>query len=255
MQVELYNWLFVFMRAGAFLMVLPFFSVTDFPVTMRVAVGAMTSLLIAPLLPPLALEHTDLLGLAGLCFEEISVGLLLGLLTRLIFFTVELAGSIIATEMGLNMAGVFDPFMEQSSQVPSAILFYLSAMVMLTLNLHHWMLLGFERSFLVLPIGGAHLSAALFETIVAKTGEIFTLGLQISAPVMAVSFVITLVFALLGRAVPQMNAFGESFFFRIAAGLIVFGFTLQIAAQYVRDYLDRLPNDLLAVAQMLGGAR
>lgn len=255
MQFDLYNWLFVFMRASAFLLVLPFFSVTNFPVTLRVSIGVLASLLIAPLLPPFAAGRLDLFALVGVCVQEISVGLLLGFLTRLIFFTVELAGSVIATEMGLNMAGVFDPFTEQQAQIPSTILFYLSAMVMLTLNLHHWMLLGFARTYAVLPIGDAHLNAALFETIVAKTSEIFTLALQMAAPVMAVSFVITLVFALLGRAVPQMNVFSESFYVRIAAGLIVFGFTLQITAQYVRNYLDRLPNDLLAVAQMLGGAR
>jgi flagellar biosynthesis protein FliR len=52
-----------------------------------------------------------------------------------------------------------------------------------------------------------------------------------------------------------MNVFGESFGFRIVAGLVVFGFTLQISAQYVQNYLNRLPDDLLTVAQMLGGAR
>jgi flagellar biosynthetic protein FliR len=91
--------------------------------------------------------------------------------------------------------------------------------------------------------------------LVARTSDVFLVALQIAAPVMAVSFVVTVVFALLGRAVPQMNVFGESFSFRIVAGLVVFGFTLQIAAQYVQNYLNRLPDDLLAVAQMLGGAR
>jgi hypothetical protein len=43
------------------------------------------------------------------------------------------------------------------------------------------------------------------------------------------------------------------FGFRIVGGLIVFGFTLQLSAQYVVNYLDRLPEDLLSVAQMLGG--
>lgn len=255
MQFDLYNWLFVFMRASAFLLELPFFSVTNFPVTMRVAIGAIASLLIAPLLPPSTVGHLEFLGLIAVCFQEICVGLLLGFLTRIIFFTVEFAGSLIATEMGLNMAAVFDPFTEGSAQIPSTILFYVAALVMLTLNLHHWMLLAFERTYSVLPIGSAHLNVALFETMVGKTSEIFTLALQMAAPVMAVSFVITLVFALLGRAVPQMNAFSESFYVRIAAGLIVFGFTLQITAQYVQNYLDRLPNDILAVAQMLGGTR
>jgi flagellar biosynthetic protein FliR len=126
-------------------------------------------------------------------------------------------------------------------------------MVLLTLNLHHWMLLAFERTYTVLPAGGAHLNSALFETIVKQTSHVFMLALQIAAPIIAVSFVITLVFAVLSRAVPQMNVFVEMFSFRIVGGLIVMGFTLQLTAQYVANYLTRLPDDLLTVAQMLGG--
>ena len=253
--MDYYNWLFVFMRISAFLLVLPFFTMANFPVTLRVALGALAAILLAPLLPPFAAGRLDFFSLLGLMFQEVSVGLLLGFLARLIFFTVELAGGIIGTEMGLNMAAVLDPVSSQSEQVPATILSYLAALVMLTLNLHHWMLLGFERTYSVLPVGAAHLNAALFEMLVSRTSDIFMIALQIAAPVMAVSFVVTVVFALLGRAVPQMNVFGESFGFRIVAGLVVFGFTLQIAAQYVRNYLDRLPDDLLAMAQMLGGAR
>jgi flagellar biosynthetic protein FliR len=242
------------MRIGAFLLMLPFFSLSDFPPTMRIALGAIAAFLVAPVLPAFHSANLDIVTLISIIVKEISIGLLLGFVARLIFFTVELAGAIISTEMGLSMASVFDPLTSSAGQVPSTILVYLATMVMLTLNLHHWMLLGLVRTYFVLPIGTAHLNVALFETVIARTSDIFTLGLQMAAPVIAVSFVVTLVFALLGRAVPQMNVFSESFGFRIAAGLIVFGFTLQIAAQYVHNYLDRLPDDLLAIAQMLGGA-
>jgi flagellar biosynthesis protein FliR len=50
-----------------------------------------------------------------------------------------------------------------------------------------------------------------------------------------------------------MNVFMEMFAFRVVGGLIVLGFTLQLTAQYVANYLNRLPDDLLSVAQMLGG--
>lgn len=255
MTVDLYNWLLVFLRVGAFLLVLPFFSVVNFPVMLRVALSALTALLLAPLLPPCHLERLDFLSLLAVMVQELSVGLLLGFLARIVFYAVDLAGNIIASAMGLNMAMILDPASSQSEQVPSTILFFLAAVVMLTLDLHHWMLLGFERTYAVLPMGGAHLSSALFETVVAQTGSIFMVALQLAAPVIAVSSVITLVFAMLSRAVPQMNVFAESFGVRIVAGLIVFGFTLQISAQYVINYLNRLPDDLLAVAQMLGGAR
>jgi flagellar biosynthetic protein FliR len=73
-----------------------------------------------------------------------------------------------------------------------------------------------------------------------------------AAPVLAVAFIITLVFAVLGRAVPQMNVFAENFSVRLLAGMIVFGLTCQLLAQHIANYLGRLPDDVLRVAQLMG---
>ena len=66
--------------------------------------------------------------------------------------------------------------------------------------------------------------------IVARSSQMFVIALQLAAPVMAVSFIVSLVFSVLGRAVPQMNVFHESFTIRTLAGLSVFGVTLQLMA-------------------------
>jgi flagellar biosynthesis protein FliR len=252
MEADFYNWLMVFLRLSAFLLVLPFFTMANIPVTMRVALCALGALLMAPILPPFPFDKLDFISLFGVMIQEVSIGLLLGFVSRMIFFAVELAGNIISTEMGLNMAAIFDPVEQQSSQIAGTIYVFLATVVLLTLNLHHLMLLAFERTYTLLPIGSAHLNNALFQTVVGQTSHIFMIALQISAPVIAASFVITLVFSVLSRAVPEMNVFTEMFAFRIIGGLIVFGFTLQLSAQYVVNYLNRLPNDLLAIAQMLG---
>jgi flagellar biosynthetic protein FliR len=253
MPAEFYNWMLVFLRLGAFLFVLPFFSMVNVPVTLRVALSALGALLIAPVLPPYPLDKLDFLSLFGVMIQEVAVGLLLGFVSCMIFYAVELAGNFISTEMGLNMAAILDPMNQQSSQLAGTVLLFLATVIMLTLNLHHWILLAFQESYSVLPMGGAHLNNALFETVAAMTSRIFMIALQIAAPVIAVAFVITLVFSVLSRAVPEMSVFSEMFGFRIVGGLIVFGFTLQLSAQYVVNYLDRLPEDLLSVAQMLGG--
>jgi flagellar biosynthetic protein FliR len=253
MEADYYNWMLVFLRLGAFLLVLPFFSMANFPVTLRVALAALGALLIAPLLPPFSLNNFDFVSLVGLMIQEVSIGLLLGFVARLIFYAVDIAGSVISTEMGLNLAAIFDPMNQESSPIAGTVLVFLATVVMLTLNLHHWMLLAFQESYTVLPIGGAHLSNALFENIVAQTSNVFLIVLQLSAPIIAASFVVTLIFSILSRAVPEMNVFSEMFGFRIVSGLIVFGFTLQLSAQYVANYLNRLPEDLLNVAQTMGG--
>jgi flagellar biosynthetic protein FliR len=253
MEIDLYNWLLVFLRVSAFLLVLPFFSMTNFPPTMRVALSALTALLLAPILPPCALGHLPLLSLFGVMIQEVCIGLLLGFVTRMVFYAVDLAGNVIASELGLNMGAILDPMTGMSSQVPGTILFYLAAVVMLTMNLHHWILVGFERTYSVLPIGGAHLNGALFQMLLDQTSRIFVVALQIAAPVLAVSFVVTVVFGVLSRAVPQINVFILSFSFRIVGGLIVFGFTLQLSAQHVINYLNRLPDDLLTLGQLMGG--
>ncbi|HYG23407.1 MAG TPA: flagellar biosynthetic protein FliR [Verrucomicrobiae bacterium] len=253
MNLDYYNWMMVFVRMTAFMMLLPFFSATNFPRMMRVALGALTAALMAPMLPPVSLAGMTIYDLVGLFVQEIAIGLLLGFIARMVFYAADLAGNIIATEMGLNMGAVVNPATGQSSPVPSSILFFLAAIVMLTMDLHHWILVGFQQTYQVLPIGGAHLNGALFETVVKHTGKIFVVALQISAPVMAVSFVVTIVFAVLSRAVPQINVFILSFPFRIAGGLAVFGFTLHLTAQHVLNYLHRLPEDLIHVGRLIGG--
>ncbi len=253
MNLDFYNWFLVFVRLSAFLLALPFFSAVNIPATLRVALGAFASLLLAPQLPAFPVAHLDIFSLVGLLVREASIGLLLGFIGRMVFFAADIAGQIVGTELGLNMGQIFDPSSHQADQVPGLILFFLATLTMLTLDLHHGMLLGFARTFEVLPIGGGHLSPSLFEFVISRTAGIFKIALQMAAPVMAVSFAITVFFAVMGRAVPQMNVFAESFGIKIAAGLVVFGFTLQIASQYVANQLHRLPDDLLFIGQLLNG--
>jgi flagellar biosynthetic protein FliR len=182
---------------------------------------------------------------------EIGVGLLFGFASRMIFFTLEIAAAIIGVEMGLAMPVGLVPVMDQSSTASGAILYYLAAMLWLSMDMHHWMLIGFQKTYDFLPIGTAHFSSLLVTDFVARTSGMFVIALQLAAPLMAVSFIILLVFSALGRAVPQMNVFQESLAFRPLAGLSVFGLCLQLTSQHIINYLRHLPEDFLRVAQIL----
>src|SRR5262245_6762638 len=114
MELDYYNWLLVFLRVSAFLLVLPFFSAVNFPVTMRVALSALIALLLAPLLPPFPLGQLPLLSLFGVMIMEVSIGLLLGFISRMVFYAADLAGNVVATELGLNLGSIFNPLTQQA---------------------------------------------------------------------------------------------------------------------------------------------
>jgi flagellar biosynthetic protein FliR len=251
-MLDLTNWLLVFLRVSAMLSVFPVFSAANFPVQLRLALGALLAALICPILPPLSTVPHDLWGMVGLMAMEVGIGLLLGFTSRIIFFALDMAGSIISTEIGLQLPSSMSPMSQGQTNSIGSALYYLAAMLWLNLDLHHWMLAGIERTYHFLPMGGAHVSGALMTDMIARTSQIFLVALQLAAPIMAVSFIISLVFSVLGRAVPQMNVFHESFVFRILIGLTVLGLTMQLMSQHIINYLRRLPEDILQVAQLLG---
>src|ERR1017187_1543805 len=114
MEIDFYNWFLVFVRLGAFLLAF-------------------------------AISHLDLLTLFGLLAREIAIGLLFGFFARMVFFATDIAGVIIANEIGLSMGSIMDPTSRQPEQVPGLILFFLATITMLSLVLHHGLLLGFAK--------------------------------------------------------------------------------------------------------------
>lgn len=246
------NWMLVFVRASAFLSILPIFTMLNVPVQMRVALGALLAVLVAPTLPAFPLERLGFPDLLALYGQEAVCGLLIGFVTRMVFFASDFAGQLISNEMGLNIASIFDPVNARPTQAPAMVMFLLTCVLMMSLDLHHWLLTGFQYTYTLLPIGGARLRDALFTNIVDHTSRVFLVGLQIAGPLIAASFLAMLLLAFLGRLVPQMNVFAESFSVRIACGLAVFALTLEISAQHILNGLHRLPEDMMRVAQFLG---
>lgn len=246
------TWMLVFARISAILLIFPAFSSANFPVRLRVALAAILAYLISLSLPPISSVPSSLASLFFLLGIEIGSGLIIGFASRMVFFTIEAAGHIIAMQMGLTMATEFDPFTAARSDAPGTMLTFLAITLFFSADLHHWFLLGLQRSFDFLPIAGARLSSAAATDIISRTSGIFVQATLLAAPIMAVSFLINVMFAVLGRAVPQMNVFTESFAFRIMAGLMVFGLTLELMAQHIMNWLRNVPDDFLRVAQLLG---
>lgn len=252
MNLDIATWLLVFLRVSAVVAVFPVFSAKNIPVTVRIALGALTAFLIAPSVEAIDLEGHSLWSVVGLMLRELINGLTLGFVARLVFLCLDIAGNIIATEIGLNLASDINPLSGVRTEVTGMILFYLAAMLFMNLDLHHHVLVGLERGYELLPVGAGMLNRLILEDMIARTSRLFVVAVQIAAPVMAVSFIVMLVFSLIGRAVTQISSFFESFAFRVLAGLFVFGLTINLTSHHIINYLRRLPEDMLRITSLLG---
>lgn len=245
------TWFVIFVRFSAYLLLFPLTAVQSIPVIVRLGFGGLCAFIIMPMVPAVALQGAGMHELFKLFFVEVSIGLTLGLLSRFLFYAVEIAGGLISTETGLMLSSNFNPITSSFGSAPGMLLHWMTLILLLTLNLHHWLIIGLQRSYEVIPAGGAHITELLLNNITARAGGMFVIALQMTAPILAASFLVTLVFSLLGRAVPQMNVFSESFPVRTIAGLAVFGLTCNLLAQHIVNHLNRIPEDFIRVAQML----
>ncbi|MFM8878576.1 MAG: flagellar biosynthetic protein FliR [Verrucomicrobiota bacterium] len=245
-------WLLVMVRAGGLILTLPVFSGNQVPRQLKVALGVLLATLAAPLLPAVELKVDSLWWLIQVVFVEITAGAVLGFICRFTFFALDVTGTLIANELGLNMATILNPGSNSAAPITSTLLYWLAVVTFFGLNIHHWVIAFFIRTYSVLPMGAAHGSEELMRNVLTHTGWILSAGIQIAAPVMAVAFLVTWVFSMLGRAVPQMNVFSESMPVRVLSGLFVFAMSMRFIGDHTANFLRRIPDDFVRVAQVLG---
>jgi len=241
---DVFVWMMAFVRTGGLFALIPVFS-ARMPVAVRIGLAAFFAWVVAGTLKaPVALP-TDLGGLVVVTFHELVIGLLMGMGARLIFYAIELAGAIISTELGLSMSSQIDPLSQSSPSPIGLAMFQCAALLFLLSGAHHYVLGAFLRSFEISPPGTMGFNTNAGEVFVRNTGNIFLLAVQISAPVIAVNFVVTLTFAILGKAAPSMNVFAESFSARILVGMTILGLTVGVTAQLVLSEFRRTPELML----------
>ena len=242
---SLYIGMMVFIRGSALLVSLPIFSARKVPVLLRMGLAVLLACLVSGFVPRIGGIPVHLAGLVLAILHEIVVGLLMGLAVRMVFVTVEFAGHVIATETALMRASSLNPLSESSSTAVGTLLFYLAVVIFFATGIFHEVLRAFVRSFELLPVGSPLTGLRSVEPLVRDSSRIFFIGLQMSAPVIAVNFLVNFCFAVLGKVVPRMNVFLTSFAVRIFAGLSILLATAGLIAQFIYLRGERAPEMML----------
>ncbi|NEX62686.1 flagellar biosynthetic protein FliR [Noviherbaspirillum galbum] len=239
-SAELQTWIAAFLwpltRILGLIATAPLFGNLSVPIRVKVVLGALLALTVAPGVP--ALPAADPMSLAGLLIvmQELVIGLAMGFAMRIVFAATEFAGEVIGLTMGFGFATFFDPQTRGRSSAISQFLALVTLMLFVATNMHLLMLSVLSDSFVSLPISAVPVGGGGFRQIAVWSGLIFSAGAQLALPLIAVLLVSNTALGILTRAAPQLNLFGIGFPVTLGAGFIV----LALSMPYLSTPLARL---------------
>ncbi|WP_238991313.1 flagellar biosynthetic protein FliR [Rariglobus hedericola] len=234
----------IFLRALGLILLFPTLAGRPLPVMLRSAIAVCLATLLYTLVPHVTAIPGALGGLIAASACEVALGLVMGWVGRLVFAAVEMGGRVISSEIGLTaIPGIDAP---QPAQEPVAtLLVTFAGMMFFIAGGHLGSLAAFARSFDFAPAGAAAFGIDAPERLVTATSRVLELGLRIAAPFIALNFLVTLAFAVLGRAVPRMQVFVLSYSLRSLAGFALLAGSGGLLTRYLWPEFYALPLRLL----------
>ena len=244
----------MFLRFAGLMMIFPLFIMARIPVKVRMAMALMIGVVLAGYIP--TGPNWRAVGMAemvSIVFFELCSGVLMGLVCRMVFYALEIAGLRISTDSGLFITMNFSGMEGIPQQAPSIILFLLASIMMVAMELHYFIIEAVQASYQFLPIGGGQFHGGIINHLGGLIGKVFLMGVMIAAPVMTIGFMVNFIMSLMGRAVAKISVFSESFAIRLICGIGVFGATIAVMAEYIANFIRTIPNSLVITARIFAG--
>ncbi|MCK5687669.1 flagellar biosynthetic protein FliR [Myxococcota bacterium] len=229
-------------RTMPIIMLTPYLGSRMAPNTIKMALGVMLTLLVYPV----ARETADNIPITAMGFllymlKEVFIGLAIGFVNAQIFYSVEIAGRLIDTVRFATMSEVMVPESGGRATAVGGLLYQLLTVMVVLLGFHHVFIEIFAFSFASLPLnGGVGLPTGLrplIDYLMRVTAHILLIAAVLAAPVAAATFITDVVFGLLNRVAPQLNAYFMSMPVKGMAGILMVMIILEPLAIRLEDIL------------------
>jgi len=236
----------VVLRSSGLFFTAPLFGQDRVPVMVRVFFSIAIASLIFPSLNLNGMAvPTDTLNwlIAGVL--ELLTGAIYGWSSLLMFEGMILAGQMVGLQMGFAQANVLNPESQTQRPLLSEIYYLLAFMVFFAINGHHMLILIFQKSFSIVPLGQLAIQDQLMAQLSLMVAQIFIVGLMLAAPINGILTLIDIILGLIARTAPQMNMLLLSFSIKIYIGLLSFFFALSFTVEFLKDLLPDLLQQVM----------
>ncbi len=238
-----------FARIAMMFMVMPVIGSRVVSPRVRLALAALLTIVVVPLLPEFSAPPALSLQALLLIFKELAIGALLGFTFQIVFQLFVLSGQYIAMKMGLGFAMMNDPTNGVQTTVISQFFLILTTVMFVVVNGHLYLISLITESFQTLPVGSAAFNSDKFIALVNLASWMFASALVFALPVMTSLLFINIAFGIMSRAAPQLNIFAVGFPFTLVCGLALIWLGL---ANYYQSFSDNMDVGFRFVHELIG---
>jgi flagellar biosynthetic protein FliR len=238
-------YMLAFARIGTMIMLLPGLGELSVPARVRLTVALVLTAVIMPL-------HRNTyqidLQAAGpvlvMLGQELFIGAVLGLTARLTISALQVAGSVIAQQMGLGFVTAVDPTQGQQGVIVGNFLSVLGITLIFALDLHHLVIGALNDSYTLFRPGDVPIIGDVAALLSRTVNSAFRVGVQLAAPFLVFGLLFNLGLGVLSRLMPQMQVFFVGMPLSIMIGFLILMLVVGAMMMTFTDYVEAVLREL-----------
>ncbi|MCC9599773.1 flagellar biosynthetic protein FliR [Stieleria sp. JC731] len=212
------------------------------PIRMRIALIALMTFVLAPsVLRTISYQYIDVpsnvsdIGIDELAnwlvagSRELILGIVIGGIAQLLISGMQLAGELISSSTGMQLAAVADPSTGTTVPQFSKLIGMMVTCLFLASGGHRILVNALLDSFQQVPPMATYENNQLFGLLIEQLTIGFRSGLRVAAPLLACIVLSNVVVALISRAIPGLNVIAVGININLLAALVITGLTIGSA--------------------------
>ena len=235
----------VFARTGSMVMLLPAIGEAGIPSRVRLALALAVSFAMTPVVAHLYPQEMpqSVMAFGLMLSQEITAGVLVGLMSRIIMSVLSVAGAVIAMQTGLSYAQSIDPSMGEQAAIVGNLLSMLGAVLIFATDLHHLAIGAIQGSYTLIPPGASLPTGDMAELAVRLVSGSFGLGLQLAAPFIVFAFAVNAATGVLARMMPQLQVFFVAMPINVLVGFMLLSLLIgSMMTVFLNFYAAQMAN-------------
>jgi flagellar biosynthesis protein FliR len=217
----IYAFLLVLARVAGLIAFLPVPAWRSAPMIFRAVLAFVMTISLFPVWPHLPDVSPSIGQLTVWAFSEMGFGLVAGLAVSFLTEGFQVGAQILGMPAGFGYAQTIDPSSQADSSVLQVLTMLTTGLLFFSLGIDALVIRILAASFQKYPAGSWSFSAGSLDSIIHLGAGMFSLGMRVALPVVALLLLIDVALALLGRMQQQLNLLSLAFPIKMMAALVI----------------------------------